>query len=153
MSECGIDCDKCAVCDFKESLCEKDFCEKYGFVGKAEDFVKRLESEIDGLKNQIDDLSENLAWYINERQRLLKVIEYSKPNEGLQRTIKKALERPHGEWIFAGVCHDENNPIDSDTYYCSICKRSISTSLTRPEDLFPFCHCGADMRPKEGGTE
>ena len=29
-------------------------------------------SIIDGLNNEIDDLSENLAWYINERNRLLK---------------------------------------------------------------------------------
>ena len=55
-------------------------------------------------------------------------------------------ERPHGEWIFSGVEHTSDNPIDSDSYYCSVCKRSISTTLTRPEDLFPFCHCGADMR-------
>lgn len=61
-------------------------------------------------------------------------------------------ERPHGEWIFSGVEHTSDNPIDSDSYYCSICKRSISTTLTRPEDLFPFCHCGADMR-KRGEAE
>lgn len=36
---------------------------------------------IDGLNNEIDDLSENLAWYINERNRLLKE------------------RRPHGKWI------------------------------------------------------
>lgn len=58
-------------------------------------------------------------------------------------------KRQHGEWIFSGVEHTSDNPIDSDSYYCSVCKRSISTTLTRPEDLFPFCHCGADMR-KEG---
>ena len=57
-------------------------------------------------------------------------------------------ERPHGEWIFSGVEHYADNPIDSDSYYCSICKRSISTTLTRPEDLYPFCHCGADMRKR-----
>ena len=58
-------------------------------------------------------------------------------------------ERPQGEWIYEGVYHDENNPIDSDMYQCSICKRSILTTLTRPADLFPFCHCGADMRGEE----
>lgn len=58
------------------------------------------------------------------------------------------VERPRGEWIFSGVEHTADNPIDSDSYYCSICKRSISTSLTRPEELFPFCHCGADMRKR-----
>lgn len=59
---------------------------------------------------------------------------------------KEETSRPHGEWIFSGVEHTSDNPIDSDSYYCSVCKRSISTTLTRPEDLFPFCHCGADMR-------
>lgn len=57
--------------------------------------------------------------------------------------------RPRGEWIFDGVYRDENNPIDSDVYHCSICKRSITTTLTRPTDLFPFCHCGAEMRVKD----
>ncbi len=65
--------------------------------------------------------------------------------EQCEYTLAKE-ERPHGEWIFSGVEHTADNPIDSDSYYCSICKRSISTSLTRPEELFPFCHCGADMR-------
>ncbi len=55
-------------------------------------------------------------------------------------------ERPHGEWIFDGVYHDSNNPIGSDMYHCSICERSIITTLTKPTVLFPFCHCGADMR-------
>lgn len=58
-------------------------------------------------------------------------------------------ERPQGEWVFSGVEHTADNPIDSDSYYCSVCKRSISTTLTRPSDLFPFCHCGADMRGEE----
>ena len=44
-----------------------------------------VNSIIDGLNNEIDDLSENLAWYINERNRLLKE------------------RRPQGEW----ARHDE----------------------------------------------
>ena len=40
-----------------------------------------VNSTIDGLNNEIDDLSENLAWYVNERNRLLKE------------------RRPQGEWI------------------------------------------------------
>lgn len=59
-------------------------------------WTKACDMAIEALETH-DELCENLAWYINERQRLLKVIEYSKPNEGLQRTIKKALERPHGD--------------------------------------------------------
>lgn len=68
-----------------------------------------------------------------------------------RRVLTKAIElleskRPHGKWIFDGVYCDENNPIDSDMYHCNLCKRSIMTTSTRPTDLFPFCHCGADMR-------
>lgn len=33
--------------------------------------LKELRAENDGLKNQLDDLCENLAWYINERNRLI----------------------------------------------------------------------------------
>lgn len=55
----------------------------------------------------------------------------------------------YGEWIFDGVFHDGSNTIDGDMYHCSVCKRSIVTSVTRVTDIFPFCHCGADMR-KEG---
>lgn len=40
-----------------------------------------VNSIIDGLNNEIDDLSENLAWYVNERNRLLKE------------------RRPQGEWV------------------------------------------------------
>jgi hypothetical protein len=58
----------------------------------------------------------------------------------------REIVTPKGKWIFSGVEHTDDNPIDCDSYYCSLCKRSISTTLTRPTDLFPFCHCGADMR-------
>lgn len=61
------------------------------------------------------------------------------------REFKEKHEKK-GKWIFSGVEHTDDNPIDSDIYYCSVCKRSISTTLTRPTELFPFCHCGADMR-------
>lgn len=36
-----------------------------------ENKLKELRAENDGLKNQLDDLCENLAWYINERNRLI----------------------------------------------------------------------------------
>ena len=62
---------------------------------------------------------------------------------------KEETSRPHGEWIFDGVFHGGDNPIDGDMYHCSVCKRSIVTSVKRVTDIFPFCHCGADMR-KEG---
>ena len=58
--------------------------------------------------------------------------------EGYEQAIldgKTNFSRPQGKWIFSG----------GNSYYCSLCKRSISTTLTRPTELFPFCHCGADM--------
>lgn len=51
---------------------------------------------IDGLNNEIDDLSENLAWYVNERNRLLK-------------------ER-QGKWI-----KDEEHSITINMFRCSNC--------------------------------
>lgn len=36
------DCRKCCVSDFKNALCEKDFCEKYYREGSAEVFEKLL---------------------------------------------------------------------------------------------------------------
>lgn len=71
--------------------------------------------EIDDLNNQINDLSENLAWYINERNRLLKE------------------QRPHGKWIkhewgyscsVCGVSNDyayDNNIHKFTDYYCPNC--------------------------------
>ncbi len=70
---------------------------------------------------------------------LIQLIPSSKPYE----------ERPQGKWVFDGVYCDENNPFDSDVYHCNLCKRSIMTACLRPEDLFPFCHCGAEMRGRE----
>lgn len=75
-------------------------------------------SIIDGLNNEIDDLSENLAWYINERNRLLKE------------------RRPTGEWKQRGRasfgfadfectnCHciAEDEPVETFGYnYCPNC--------------------------------
>lgn len=57
----------------------------------------------------------------------------------MQRHDKEMTKRPTGEWV-----HDYD-----DFYHCSICKRSIITTLTRPTDLFPFCHCGAEMKEAE----
>lgn len=70
-------------------------------------------------------------------------------DEALSFCADKIEERPKGKWIFDGVYRDENNLSVNDIYHCNLCKRSIITSCTRPEDLFPFCHCGADMRGKE----
>ena len=84
-----------------------------------------VNSTIDGLNNEIDDLSENLAWYINERNRLLKE------------------RRPQGEWI---VLVDEDN---IQTCKCSICGRMVDIA-NREFDKFPYCHCGAKMK---GGAE
>ena len=74
----------------------------------------------------------------------------------IQKNVINALrngtpyeERPKGKWIYDGIYHDNDNPIDNDMYRCSVCKRSIITALTNPTELFPYCHCGA-MMEKEG---
>ena len=83
---------------------------------------------IDGLNNEIDDLSENLAWYINERNRLI-----------------SEKKRPKGEWI------ETQRGIHVTDYKCSCCGRTVrdDTGYDVSAD-YPFCHCGADMR---GDTE
>ena len=76
-----------------------------------------VNSTIDGLNNEIDDLSENLAWYINERNRLLKE------------------RRPQGEWI-EHSCY-------KDVIICSNCNSGDS----RWHKDFKFCpNCGAKMQ-------
>lgn len=51
----------------------------------------------------------------------------------------KAYERPQGEWI------EVTKGIDSNTYKCPFCGRLINCDKPRLK-LYPFCHCGADMR-------
>ncbi len=75
-------------------------------------------SIIDGLNNEIDDLSENLAWYINERNRLLKE------------------RRPKGQWQGKKVTADYK------VYgQCSVCLQR-----KRIDNFCP--NCGAYMRSK-----
>ena len=71
---------------------------------------------IDELNNQIDDLSENLAWYINERNRLLKE------------------RRPQGKWI------NTRPPEMSDNIVCSLCGYDSIASF----NYCP--NCGAKMQ-------
>ena len=113
-----------------------------------EQYKLALEVAIEALETH-DDLCSNLAWYINERQRLLKVIEYSKPNEGLQRTIQKALERPHGEWI-------GDTDLDG-TCKCSACRMTFDTDRLKmvmcdgKYEMPPCCpNCGSVNRKREG---
>ena len=54
---------------------------------------------------------------------------------------KASVERLIGKWIY-----DEDSPIGGDIYHCSICNRSITTTLANPIELYPFCHCGARMK-------
>lgn len=66
------------------------------------------------------------------------------------RGIMKEWEaETRGKWIFDGVIHDENNPTDEDKYHCSSCGRVVTTSTGNPQAIYPFCHCGADMRGHE----
>ena len=74
---------------------------------------------IDGLNNEIDDLSENLAWYVNERNRLLKE------------------RRPQGKWR---SCKQGDIPI---TDRCTNCNYEMRWYRNK----YNFCpNCGADMR-------
>ena len=72
---------------------------------------------IEALDN-IDELCENLAFYINERNRLLE-------------------KRSTGEWIIGQTmdCHSDI----INTYTCPFCG-------VKEYRAYPFCHCGADMR-------
>ena len=112
---------------------------------QLDELLKSHEKEIDELSNTFADTCETLAWYINERQRLLKVIEYSKPNEGLQRTIQKALERPHGEWLSHYEYCKKHELIPSGLiafWWCNNCEQGVEIKTN-------FCpNCGADMRKK-----
>lgn len=98
------------------------------------------------LDEQLDEL---LKSYEKEIDELMKVIEYSKPHEGLQRTIQKALELPHGEWV-------PYTTIDGYTTHatCTNCgyERKVSKGCSLDVNELPkFCeNCGADMRKKEG---
>ena len=84
-----------------------------------------VNSIIDGLNNQIDDLSDELAWYVNERNRLL------------------GDRRPHGKWIKIF-----SNPF-TNGYVCSICGHRIQVTEQFLPKVIECESCGADMR----GTE
>lgn len=79
-----------------------------------------LDIAIEALDN-IDELCENLAFYINERNRLLE-------------------KRSTGEWIIGQTmdCHSDI----INTYTCPFCG-------AKEYRAYPFCHCGADMRGGE----
>ena len=97
-----------------------------------------IEIRPDPLDEQLDEL---LKSYEKEIDELMKVIEYSKPHEGLQRIIKKALERPHGEW----KPHDQYGltKVWYERYKCSNCNEYGWL-------YWHFCpNCGSDNR-KEG---
>ena len=56
--------------------------------------------------------------------------------------------RPKGEWIFAYDDKADN----SFVYKCSECGREVSVySSDALIPVYPFCHCGADMR--KGGED
>ena len=80
-------------------------------------------SIIDGLNNEIDDLSENLAWYINERNRLLKE------------------RRPQGEW---------KDYSDEGFLECPFCQHA-TTCEDNIDELHYCWNCGAKL--KKGGAE
>lgn len=53
-------------------------------------------------------------------------------------------ERHRGQW----VKYLEMGGVFGNKYKCSICGRSVTAlaNTEAPENSFPFCHCGADMR-------
>lgn len=58
----------------------------------------------------------------------------------------KVMKRPQGAWI--KITNDGIMPIE---YMCNICGRTVKSYYEEYliEKVYPFCHCGADMR----GTE
>ena len=95
-----------------------------------EDVAKAFDMAIKALE-EVEGLPENLH---REREQA-----YMNGYADGYKRGEEEQERPTGEWV-----HDYD-----DFYHCSICKRSITTTLTRPTDLFPFCHCGAEMKEAE----
>lgn len=64
------------------------------------------------------------------------------------KVVKFYPERPQGEWKF--VFDDKVN--NRFIYKCSECGREVSVySSDALIPVYPFCHCGADMR--KGGAE
>lgn len=56
----------------------------------------------------------------------------------------KIYKRPQGEWI----------PLFAHNIYkCSECERTIGLTTDETLSDYPFCHCGADMRGKEGDND
>ena len=107
----------------------KRFTDSDGFnpIWQIIDNAPTVEADniIDGLNNQINDLSENLAWYINERNKLLKE------------------RRPHGKWIK----HEWG-------YSCSVCGMSNDYAYDNNIHKFTdyYCpNCGVDMRDDSHG--
>ena len=82
-----------------------------------------------------DELKEQFAW--SEVCRL-SIYEINKIIEDAP-TIVIPLTRPQGEWKLI------TKGIDSNTYECPFCGRLINCDKPRLK-LYPFCHCGADMR-------
>jgi DNA-directed RNA polymerase subunit RPC12/RpoP len=66
--------------------------------------------------------------------------------EELQKVI--AEKRPQGEWKLIA-----NDTVNLEYIYkCSECGREVRVyNASKLTDIYPFCHCGADMR--KGGAE
>lgn len=95
-------------------------------------------SIIDGLNNQIDDLSDELAWYVNERNKLLED------------------HRPQGKWE---LIKDKVNNIHAECPFCKFQIKCIAYNyeiwevkqFIKNSDFdfeFPnFCeNCGAELK-------
>lgn len=73
--------------------------------------------------------------------------------EFIQLCEKTLAARPRGTWKVNGTMY-RGGKISSRDYRCSLCRRrivyiAIDGGKTEEQFLaeYPFCHCGADMRP------
>lgn len=78
-----------------------------------------------------------------DKEELIKALNYDRQQyEKGYADAKTEYQRPQGEW------KEVTKGIDSNTYECPFCGRLINCDRPRLK-LYPFCHCGADMRGDE----
>ena len=60
------------------------------------------------------------------------------------RILEQEPSRKKGKWI-------EIDDYPNEEYECSICGRivEVTSANIKPEEEYPYCHCGADMREVE----
>lgn len=117
-----------------------------------EELTKTIKSELDyasatGFCRKMNNIKS-----IDLACKILSIIDNAPAVEPFERIGAICNEncgyRPQGEWKF--VFDDKVN--NRFIYKCSECGREVSVySSDALIPVYPFCHCGADMR--KGGTE